>query len=174
MELKPFLINQKHPFFPQILDNYISNFFPRKFYHDQYASNLLYRLHILKNSHLQAKYFIVEENEKKENIVIFLDSIKNKRKITALSVFIGYNIVKHLLWTQGYFAYFFYHTKYCSVIIYFIAIELINKNYEAHLIQNNLLRYSEKRKNAKFIENLLVVEAEKKNLLEMKKANNLL
>jgi hypothetical protein len=168
MELKTDLVSQRQSYLPTFLDNLIVEYFPPKFKHDASAITLLYPMHFLKNSHPHYKYFLADENEKKENIVILLDSVKNKRIITATVIFFSYNIIKQILWSRGYFAYFFYHTRLYSFVLYYIAINLINKNNEAHLMENNLIRYRERRINSKFIEEHIRLQDEKRKLLEMK------
>lgn len=106
-------------------------------------------------------YFLAKENEKKENFVMICKSLMSRKFYIATSIFATYNFIKSLLWRQGYFAYFFFHTRNISLIMYMLSIYLIKKNFETTLINNNCFRYYEKREAAQRIE-----EAIKKNALK--------
>jgi hypothetical protein len=111
------------------------------------------------------KYFIEKENESKENLLLMHDSIRKKRTGIAIGAFIGYNIVKNILWRYGYFAYFFYHTRFMSFFFLVGTVYLINKNFEANLNNDDLLRYYEKRRRAVDVENSLYLETMKNQFI---------
>jgi hypothetical protein len=92
------------------------------------------------------KYFLAKEDEKKDNLILLYDGIHKRREVLATAALFSYNFAKSILWRRGYFAYFFYHTRLMSLIIYFLSLYLIKLNFNAHLLQDDLLRYYEKRK----------------------------
>ena len=105
--------------------------------------NLLFEGNKGKNIHY--KYFLADEDERKENLLILYENIRMKRLSTAFGVFIIYNISKSILWRFGYFAYFFFHTRLMSPFILISSIYFINKNFVANLTNDEIIRYHLKR-----------------------------
>jgi hypothetical protein len=121
--------------------------------------------YILDEENPYYKYFLAKENEKKENLVLIYQSIMHRRLAVASGLFLTYNIAKSLLWRRGYFAYFFYHTRMVSVILYLMTISLINNRFEADLTSNDLIRYYDKRNANKIMEAYVKKEIAKKQIL---------
>lgn len=111
------------------------------------------------------KFFLAKEEEKKENLVMIYESIMQRRLIISTGVFLTYNLVKSLLWRRGYFAYFFFHTRNMSVILFLMTISLIHNRFEADLTSNDLIRYYDKTKANKIMQAFVQKEIAKKQIL---------
>lgn len=94
-------------------------------------------------SSVAKKYFLMENryDEKKENLIILIDSIAYDQKKKLVSYFAYYNVIKFILWKRGYFASFFYFTRMSSVILLGIGFHLIQYNKELKIEKYGLLGY---------------------------------
>ncbi len=160
--------------FAQIYEKITGRVFSSFFNQNPVKINTEFSCYILDQGNPYYHYFLTKEDEKKENIVLIYQSILMKRIFSATGVFVTYNIVKSLLWRRGYFAYFFYHTRNMSFILYLLSLSLIKKNFEANLIRNDLIRYYEKREADKSTEQLVNKEIVKKQILTGRDDVNLL
>ena len=118
------------------------------------------------------KYFHSKEDEKKENLVLLYESIYKKRLFLTTFTFFVYNISKSLLWRRGYFAYFFYHTRNMSFVMFLISLYLLKLNFNAYLINSGLMRYYEKRQSTKLAQQRIDAIVAKQNAIQAHKFDN--
>ena len=102
------------------------------------------------NSNFSNNHFYSDENEHKENLILVYNELAKKKFLTSTGIFLVYNLAKEVLWRKGYFAYFFFHTKYMSPIFLFTMYYFIYKEWEFLLRKDNLFRYYLKRQNTLF------------------------
>jgi hypothetical protein len=95
------------------------------------------------------KYFLAKDDDYKDNLIMLHQAIRDKRYLTASAVFVGYNIVKAVLWRYGYFAHFFFHTRMMSVVIYALSMRFIQQRFKYDLRGIELWRYYNKRNRTK-------------------------
>jgi len=117
------------------------------------------------------KYFFAEENPEKENLYLLHKGILNKRLIYIFTGFLSYEIIKRILWNRGYFAYFFFHTRLMSFFTMLILMQMVNKNFEANLIADQIYRYKQKFIRREFILNTISQNYLKDYLIKQKKDN---
>lgn len=115
------------------------------------------------------KYFYSKEDEKKQNLVMMYENIHRRNTMIATISFFSYNFIKSILWRRGYFAYFFYHTRMMSVIVYFMTLYLLRNNFLAHLKNDEILGYYKKHKRLICIEEEIKVKFMKMKLLNEKR-----
>ena len=140
-----FNLNQKNKnIFARLYENLTGNPFTTPFTQNHIKNNTEASCYILDKGNPYYHYFLAKEDEKKENLVLIYKSLCSKRITIATCVFTLYNVAKSILWQRGYFAYFFYHTRNMSFIIYLMSLVLIKKNFDANLIRNDCFRYHEK------------------------------
>lgn len=118
-------------------------------------------------------YFFQPEIDSKENLLMMHQNIKNNRFQIATFLFFGYNVTKAILWRFGYFAYFFYHTRMMSLALYGISVYLINKNFNANLLNDDLISYKQKSENFKTTFEKVSQNIEKSKLINDKINNNI-
>ena len=95
-------------------------------------------------------------------------NIYKKNYSIATGIFCTYNFVKSILWRRGYFAYFFYHTRMISVVIYFLTLHLLNQNFLAHLKNDEILGYYKKHKALIDVEEAIKIKYMKTKFLDEK------
>ena len=118
------------------------------------------------------KYFFALENPEKENLYLLHKGILNKRIIYIFSGFVTYELIKRILWNRGYFAYFFFHTRFMSLITLFIFVQIANKNFETNLICDEIFRYKNKHLRREFILNKVSENYLKEYLINKKQENS--
>lgn len=144
-----------------------SIFFKIKNYKIQ-KNNLIEGIYLSGEDSPYFKYFFAKEDENKQNLVMMYENIYRRNIFLSSVVFMSYNIVKSILWKRGYFAYFFYHTRMISVIIYIMSLNLLNKNFLANLKNAELLGYYKKHKTLIDVEESIKVKYMKSKLLNEK------
>jgi hypothetical protein len=111
-------------------------------------------------------YFLAQEDEKKENLLLMFESIRVSRNKAIALGFTLFLFVRSIAWRKGYFAYFFYHTRFITFAFFYTAYYINNKNFEANLLQNNLSRYYEKSRNYKNAENSVSIMITRDNIIK--------
>jgi hypothetical protein len=155
--------NKLYEFFNKVLDiqirskqtNYIENSICRFFF-------------VTGTANPYFKYFLAKENDFKDNLIMLHEAIRNRRIQIATTVFVGYNIAKAILWRYGYFAHFFFHTRFMSFALYLIALRAIHQRFKNDLRSNELWRYYNKRNKTKMIENNVNKTMAKEMLIQEK------
>ncbi len=99
----------------------------------------------LDTKHIFFNYLLAKEDEKKENLLLALTSVRNKNFINLTIGFGVFTLIKSYIWSRGYFAYFFYHTRFSMIGLYVMGLWFIQKNFYAKLLENDIMRYYEKR-----------------------------
>jgi len=131
-------------------------------------NNLIEGIYLSGENSPYFKYFLAKEEENKENLVMMYQNIYKKNYFIASGIFLVYNFVKSILWKRGYFAYFFYHTRMMSVVIYFLTLHLLNQNFLAHLKNDEILGYYRKHKALIDVEERIKIKYMKTKLLNEK------
>jgi hypothetical protein len=115
------------------------------------------------------KYFYAKEDENKQNLLMMYESIYRRNVMIATLSLFSYNVIKSILWRKGYFAYFFYHTRMISVVVYFTTLYLLRNNFLAHLKNDEILGYYKKHTRLISIEEEIKVKFMKMKLLNEKR-----
>jgi hypothetical protein len=115
------------------------------------------------------KYFFSTENQEKENLYLFHKGVMEKYKKYLIFSFFSFEITKRILWNRGYFSHFFFHTRLMGVATFFIIWHLINKNFEANLIADQLYDYKNKFNRREYILNKISQDYLKEYLINKKK-----
>jgi hypothetical protein len=111
------------------------------------------------------KYFLEKENERKQNLMIIHQELFRRKLTYASMALISYNMVKSIMWRYGYFAHFFYHTRFMSLGIYLISVYLIKKHYDLQLMNDGLYRYKTKRTKYEIIDEKVNKEIVKQQII---------
>jgi hypothetical protein len=145
-----------------------SGFFSRLKHFQIQKNNLIEGIYLSGEDSPYFKYFLAKEEENKQNLVMMYQLIYQRNIFIASVIFFSYNLVKSILWKRGYFAYFFYHTRMMSVLLYFMSMNLMNKNFLANLKSNEILGYYKKQKRLIEVEESIKVKFMKSKLLNQK------
>ena len=87
-------------------------------------------------------FFFSIPEENKENLLEIHNRNLTSRINVSLFVFFTYNGVKSLLWRRGYFAYFFFHTRFLSPVLLLMSLKAISNDYHYRLVNDDLFAYS--------------------------------
>jgi len=112
----------------------------------QLYSSLCLSLFVEGPKMLYFNHFLTLENEHKENLIITYNAILKSKIAFSTSIFILYNIIKSILWRRGYFATFFFHTRFFSFYTLMLSYYYFSKEFQINLKNSNLLNYYTKHK----------------------------
>lgn len=121
-------------------------------YLDQEAYMKIRRLLPMAEQNKAAKNYEVfrqlfeEEDEIKENLLLLKESIYKKKLFNLSAGFICFVIARNVIWRKGYFAMFFYHTRFFTYVLFGLSYLYITRDYYLGLKADGLLNYNEKRK----------------------------
>ena len=85
------------------------------------------------------------EDDASDNIVMAVKLRSATRQGYMLSGFIGYHLVKTILWRYGYFAHFFYRTRFMSIPVLLYGIYWNTKKTMLDLNEAGVLNYTKRR-----------------------------
>jgi hypothetical protein len=110
-------------------------------------------IYIIGEKHEYYKYLFSKNIDYKDNMMISLNQIKVDQfvvlvcnMILKLASLLGFLVVRKILWNKGYFASFFFNTRFQPFIYFFLVNGYIHKKYENSLKINHVYSYKKKLK----------------------------
>jgi len=74
-------------------------------------------------------------------MVIALEDVKRKQRNYLIGGGLSMLVIRKLLWNRGYFAHFFFHTRFQPFIYMMIAYSFISLNFTENLKKNDVYFY---------------------------------